>query len=516
MNTLRIIHRGIGFITAMLIVANLNAFSSEIAKGIDFAEVAAKAKLAVVSLSVYGEGEKLISTGTGFFIDGGTMIATCLHVVKGARSVKWVSANREPVECTGVASFSVDSDLALLTTGSNAMSTLTISDENPAIGDHIAVFGSPRGFDGSLSDGIISALRNDKKDIQYVQITAPMSPGSSGSPVLNNKGEVVGIASYVVQDADALHFAVCSSYLTQLIQAWSKDPVVKPFSSLPEKKEAGFVFTTGESSYSVVFPSVPTITHKSEEGRQILVANLMTNGIALGASVTTIPSFEKDTLMQRFPATFEKIAKIQELVDVQTRVRETSLGIEAAYSGYQIHPEGRFLVSSTTYVLGQSTIEINTVEPPGRYASREGNEFEHSIKIVTKQHTESSTPQTSDTSLDPKFVLMGRLGYAALMLDTYFTLISGQDQDDIRLHEVDSESKRAIGYSFSGFTTDPVIRAQAGAPELSVLRKQARNVVLSNANRYGGYDTPEMKKWVDKIQSLFSIDIQKMKAFPPK
>ena len=79
--------------------------------------------------------------------------------------------------------------------------------------------GNPKGLEGTFSDGIISS-RRDKDTKERLQMTAPISPGSSGGPVLNRKGEVIGVsfAQHRALDAENLNFAIPSKYLKKLLE----------------------------------------------------------------------------------------------------------------------------------------------------------------------------------------------------------------------------------------------------------------------------------------------------------
>ncbi len=95
---------------------------------------------------------------------------------------------------------------------------LRVSDQPmPDVGSRVAVIGSPFGLEGTVSEGIISGHRDAKKDDQWLQMTAAVSPGSSGSPVVDEKGQVVGVATFVVHNAQALNFARPVVYVSQLL-----------------------------------------------------------------------------------------------------------------------------------------------------------------------------------------------------------------------------------------------------------------------------------------------------------
>ena len=100
-------------------------------------------------------------------------------------------------------------DLVLLKIKGKDLPFLTLGTSNRIeVGTRIAVIGSPLGLEGTLSEGIVSAVREIMSDITKLQITAAISHGSSGSPVMNAKGDVVGVASALMQEGQALNFAV--------------------------------------------------------------------------------------------------------------------------------------------------------------------------------------------------------------------------------------------------------------------------------------------------------------------
>jgi tetratricopeptide (TPR) repeat protein len=105
-----------------------------------------------------------------------------------------------------------EGDLALLQVDvpKELAAPLTIVQAAPQEGESIVVIGNPYGLEGSVSNGIVSAVREIPGYGKIIQITAPISPGSSGSPVVNMRGQVIGVASLQAAEGQSLNFAVPS------------------------------------------------------------------------------------------------------------------------------------------------------------------------------------------------------------------------------------------------------------------------------------------------------------------
>src|SRR5262249_3421737 len=144
------------------------------------------------------------------------------------------------------------------------------------IGDEVYVVGNPEGLEGTFSQGIISSLRGN----DYIQITAPISHGSSGGPVLNKNGEVIGVAVGLIEEGQNLNFAIPVSKLTQLLNRKS-DNVTRLVPSMPSTARSEWqrvtssggqdyyfnrdrITPTPEHTFLVWIKSVPA---ESQEGR---------------------------------------------------------------------------------------------------------------------------------------------------------------------------------------------------------------------------------------------------------
>ena len=183
-------------------------------------QLAQKALAATVFLEVQDENGETLGQGSGFFVRH-DLIATNFHVIDGAAKGIAKLVNKEtayPVE--GLAATDETNDLALLKVTIHGVTPLPLGDSNKVqIGETVYVAGNPLGFEGTFSDGVISGRRNVAINKERLQMTAPISPGSSGGPVLNRKGQVIGVSTSFYNPilGQNLNFAVPSKALKELL-----------------------------------------------------------------------------------------------------------------------------------------------------------------------------------------------------------------------------------------------------------------------------------------------------------
>jgi len=171
----------------------------------DAAAVFAKAKGAVVTVTTP------TGSGTGFIIGGGTLLVTCHHVIEGD-PISGIGISLYGVRVASLLASDKEADVAIFTLTAKAPESLSLHSTglmNP--GSKVFVIGTPLGFlSHTITEGIVSGLRRTSSE-QLLQITAPVSPGSSGSPVLNSSGLVVGMVTGSIERGQALNFAVSAS-----------------------------------------------------------------------------------------------------------------------------------------------------------------------------------------------------------------------------------------------------------------------------------------------------------------
>ena len=163
----------------------------------DVKKLAASTRPAVALVTVLDKTGKPSKLGTGFFVSSDGKLVTNAHVIEGAENAAAKLENGATYTIRGVLKAAVDKDLVLLQADAKDVPFLQTNREAslPEVGSRVAVIGSPLGLEGTVSEGIISGHRTAKKDNQWLQMTAAISPGSSGSPVVDENGKVVGIAT---------------------------------------------------------------------------------------------------------------------------------------------------------------------------------------------------------------------------------------------------------------------------------------------------------------------------------
>jgi hypothetical protein len=205
----------------------------------------------VVLLLMQDADGQPMSLGSGFFVGDG-LIATNVHVLRGASSGQGrrVGLDRTyPVN--SVVAADASADLAVLKVPGFAAPPLKIDQsEDIAVGDAIYAVGNPEGLEGTFSQGIVSGIRTIGAD-KLIQITAPISPGSSGGPVINGRGEVVGVAVATFSEGQNLNFAIPSSYLAALLKRIGPPRALSAEKELQSKTDS-FSRMLGENSTDAV------------------------------------------------------------------------------------------------------------------------------------------------------------------------------------------------------------------------------------------------------------------------
>ncbi|MGD9278841.1 MAG: S1C family serine protease, partial [Desulfobacterales bacterium] len=165
---------------------------------------------AVVKITTYDAEKKRIGMGSGFFIDKGGALITNYHVLDGAYASDVKTYDGREYQIQRVLAYNKTADLIKVKVKipEKSVHPVEVTPDVPEIAERILVVGSPLGLDQTVSEGIVSAVREFPKIGKIFQMSAPASRGSSGSPVVNMDGKVIGVVSFIVEPGQNLNFAV--------------------------------------------------------------------------------------------------------------------------------------------------------------------------------------------------------------------------------------------------------------------------------------------------------------------
>jgi len=183
----------------------------------DLPDLVRRIKPSAVAIETFDARGEQLSRGSGFFIDS-ERVVTNRHVIENAYRAEVHSFNGYVYPVKGVVAVDAEGDIAVLRVEAPAgqVRSLALDRTSPQEGESVVVIGNPFGLEGSVTNGIVSAVRDIPTFGRIIQITAPISPGSSGSPVVNMHGQVIVVATLQITGGQSINFAIPSERISQL------------------------------------------------------------------------------------------------------------------------------------------------------------------------------------------------------------------------------------------------------------------------------------------------------------
>jgi tetratricopeptide (TPR) repeat protein len=182
-------------------------------------ELIRRVKPAVVSVVTYNAKNEPLISGSGFFIRPGQVV-TNMHVIEGAAraEIRTLDGKGKTYRVSGTLGVDEEGDIALLAVDvpQDRPRAVSLAEEMPEEGESIFVIGNPLRLEGSVSNGIVSAVREVPNLGKIIQITAPISHGNSGSPLFNMKGQVIGVVTIKVTNGQNINLALAAPRLSAL------------------------------------------------------------------------------------------------------------------------------------------------------------------------------------------------------------------------------------------------------------------------------------------------------------
>lgn len=217
----------IGLVIATFCFGFFNSIAQSNAK-IEASELYEKSLPAVV-LAICGKSDGTTAQGTGVILRNDGVIVTNFHVCGDATTAKIKLRNGDIYDDVSLVATDERKDIAILRIKAINLPTLFVGDSDALrIGSTICAIGAPLGLEGSISSGIISSIRPASEMFSWaegfriIQFTAPVTHGSSGSPLLDEKGQVIGLVFAGRNEGQNLNAAIPINYITPLINSRSE------------------------------------------------------------------------------------------------------------------------------------------------------------------------------------------------------------------------------------------------------------------------------------------------------
>lgn len=195
----------------------------------DLHKAVAPVQRSVVTVAAIGADGDVLRIGSGFFIDRDGTLVTSDHVLDGALEAKIKTSEGGIFPISAVIAYSplVDLIKVRVQIPPGQAEPAVLAEQAPAIADRVVVIGSPMGLPQTISEGIVAAIRRHPSFGEVYQLTAPISPGSSGGPVLDLKGRVIGVVSFQTAQGQNINFAVAIKALQMMSNTISEPSIAE-------------------------------------------------------------------------------------------------------------------------------------------------------------------------------------------------------------------------------------------------------------------------------------------------
>ncbi|HEU4886090.1 MAG TPA: S1C family serine protease [Longimicrobium sp.] len=181
-------------------------------------EIAAAAQHATVQIRALNARGRVDGAGSGFFVSPDGVIVTNFHVIEDAHALQVETFDGEVYDSVYFVTADPRRDVAVLRIPVQGATNLRLSSDTAAVmGAEVYTMGNPLGQTSTFSDGLVSASRT-VEGVSMIQISAPISSGSSGGPVMDTRGEVIGVATMVLSGGQNLNYAVPVWYVLPLLE----------------------------------------------------------------------------------------------------------------------------------------------------------------------------------------------------------------------------------------------------------------------------------------------------------
>ncbi len=186
---------------------------------LDSPSIVARVSPAVVLIK--GESGSGTVLGSGLIVSPDGKIATNLHVIRDLKTAGIQLASGEVFDAVSVLAFDDRKDLAIVKIAGFDLPTVELGNSNDVkSGERVVVIGSPRGLQGTVTTGVVSAIRDEPSGAGFklIQTDASVNPGNSGGPLLNDRGQAIGVVTSKLRGSEGLNFALPINYVRGMLE----------------------------------------------------------------------------------------------------------------------------------------------------------------------------------------------------------------------------------------------------------------------------------------------------------
>lgn len=181
-------------------------------KSADFSAIVNDVLQSVVSVKTN------VGQGSGAIIDRKGYVVTNVHVISGASTVRVLTYSGKTYDANTLVGYDENVDIAVLKIDASDLRALNFGDSDEVkVGEKVIAAGNPAGLAFTVTEGIVSAFRTAQNNIKYIQTDVPINPGNSGGPLINTKGEIIGINNFKVGGFEGLGFAISSNNVRSIV-----------------------------------------------------------------------------------------------------------------------------------------------------------------------------------------------------------------------------------------------------------------------------------------------------------
>jgi hypothetical protein len=232
-----------------------NAHSTNNEGRLDIPAISREANGSIVSIVMLDKDGHPLAQGSGFLISKDGQVVTNYHVIRNGTSAVIKFPDGVFVAADGVLVSDENRDVAVIKVHGNGFKALTLGDSDRLqVGEEVVAIGNPLSLESTVSNGIVSAIRTvEDEGGKFLQITAPISPGSSGGPLFNMAGRVVGITTSHIKGGENLNFAIPINDVKPMLQVrlpsgyQDAKPIARAFPDEPEPETVTPEQSTGPS-----------------------------------------------------------------------------------------------------------------------------------------------------------------------------------------------------------------------------------------------------------------------------